>query len=64
MNCENTFIHGCQFLWFELTSCDREFLYSWFHNWHKIIWKFCISLDIIYHGFTETQNPQKLAIYE
>lgn len=40
-------------------------LYAWFYNWHKImIWKFCISFDIIFRGFNELRNPRKLALHE
>jgi hypothetical protein len=30
----------------------------------KILWKFCISLDIRFRGFNETRNSPKLALYE
>lgn len=30
----------------------------------KILWKFCISLDIRFRGFNETRNSPKLALHE
>lgn len=30
----------------------------------KILWKFCISLDIRFRGFNETRNSPKLELHE